>query len=92
VAGRDPARADRVVDLHDPDTLRSATADLDVVVNASGIEDPEAVAALTEFGSAVVDITATTAYIAALEPSMAKTRSSVASGRCSPTSTRSTAS
>jgi NAD(P)-dependent dehydrogenase (short-subunit alcohol dehydrogenase family) len=67
VAGRDPARADRVVDLHDPDTLRSATADVDVVVNASGIEDPDAVAALTEFGSAVVDITATTAYVAALE-------------------------
>jgi uncharacterized protein YbjT (DUF2867 family) len=58
-AGPDPARADRFVDLHDPATLRTATADVDVVINASGMEDPDAVAALTELGSAVVDITAT---------------------------------
>jgi NAD dependent epimerase/dehydratase family enzyme len=42
VAGRDPARADQVVDLHDPGaaTYRTALASVDVVVNAAGIENP----------------------------------------------------
>jgi hypothetical protein len=69
-AGRDPARADRVVDLHDlhdRDSLGTATADVDVIVNASGIEDAGAVAALTGLGLAVVDVTATATYVAALE-------------------------
>ncbi|HEY8527308.1 MAG TPA: hypothetical protein VIL48_20230 [Acidimicrobiales bacterium] len=66
-AGRDPARADRVVDLRDLDGLRAAAADVDVVVNASGVEEPGAVAALTEGGVGVVDVTATATYVAALE-------------------------
>lgn len=66
-AGRDRVRADRVVDLRDPDALRTAVADVDVVVNASGVEEPEVVAALTELGVAVVDITAAADYLAALE-------------------------
>jgi hypothetical protein len=56
VAGRDPARADRVVDLHDPDTLGSATRRRRRRGQRLGNRDPDAVAALTEFGSAVVDI------------------------------------
>jgi len=38
-AGRDPARADRVVTLADASTLRAALSGVDVVVNAAGVED-----------------------------------------------------
>jgi hypothetical protein len=69
VAGRDPARADRVVDLHQPGaaTYQAALAGVDVVVNAAGVEDPALAALATEGGAAFVDITATTAYVARLE-------------------------
>jgi hypothetical protein len=68
-AGRDPARADRVIDLSEPGhrSLLPALHDIDVVVNAAGVEDPTLVAAITGRGVAFVDITATTAYVAALE-------------------------
>lgn len=66
-AGRNPERADRVVDLGDPHSVRTAGADVDVVVNASGVEDADVVGALTEAGVAVVDVTATTGFVAALE-------------------------
>lgn len=68
-AGRDAARADRVIDLRQASagTLRAALADVDVVVNAAGLEDPSLVAWLAGHGVAVVDITATTGYVAALE-------------------------
>jgi hypothetical protein len=69
VAGRDPARADQVVDLRQPGaaTYRTAVASVDVVVNAAGIEDPALAAIAAEHGAAFVDITATSAYVAALE-------------------------
>jgi len=69
VAGRDPARADRVVDLREPGltSYRAALASVDVVVNAAGVENPALAAIATERGAAFVDITATTAYVAALE-------------------------
>jgi saccharopine dehydrogenase-like NADP-dependent oxidoreductase len=69
VAGRDPARADRVIDLRAADTgsLTAALSDVDVVVNAAGTEDPALVELVTRHGAAFVDITATTRYIAALE-------------------------
>jgi uncharacterized protein YbjT (DUF2867 family) len=40
-AGRDPSRADRVVDLHQAGggSLQAALSDVDVVVNAAGVED-----------------------------------------------------
>ena len=68
-AGRDPARADRVIDLSRPDAAGFAAAlgDVDVVVNASGIEDPALVLAAADRGVAFVDITATTSYVAAIE-------------------------
>lgn len=68
-AGRDPARADRTLDLSSgpgPAYL-DALADIDVVVNASGTEDIALALAATERGVAFVDITATTDYAAALE-------------------------
>ena len=66
-AGRDPARADRVVNLADPGTLRTAVADVDVVVNAAGAEDPAVAELITDHGAALVDITASSGYVAALE-------------------------
>lgn len=68
-AGRDPTRADRVVELgqRDADSLNAALADVDVVINASGIEDPALVALVADQGRAWVDITASTGYVAKLE-------------------------
>ena len=67
-AGRDAARADRMVNLTRPyDSLPAALSDVDVVVNAAGIEDPSLVALITGHGVAFVDITATTSYVAAVE-------------------------
>jgi saccharopine dehydrogenase-like NADP-dependent oxidoreductase len=68
-AGRDPFRADRVIDLHQASegSLQAALADVDIVVNASGTEDPALVALITQHGAAMVDITATTGYVTALE-------------------------
>jgi saccharopine dehydrogenase-like NADP-dependent oxidoreductase len=69
VAGRDPARADQVIDLRSPDraAFTAALAGVDVVVNAAGIEDPALVLAAADRGVAFVDITATTSYVAAVE-------------------------
>ena len=67
-AGRDRARADRVVDLRDgPDALAAVLGGVDVVVNAAGIEDPHLVRTATGAGVAFVDITASGGYMAALE-------------------------
>ena len=66
-ARRDPARADRVVNLADAGTVRAALSDVDVVVNAAGVEDPAVAALITGYGAALVDITASTGYVAALE-------------------------
>jgi hypothetical protein len=69
VAGRDHTRADRVVDLRSADTrpLVAAVSEVDVVVNAAGIESPALAGLVTRHGAAFVDITATTGYIGALE-------------------------
>jgi saccharopine dehydrogenase-like NADP-dependent oxidoreductase len=68
-AGRDPGRADVPVDLTDPGlrAYRAAVTGTDVVVNASGTEDVRLAEVATEQGAAFVDITATAAYVAALE-------------------------
>ena len=65
--GRDPARADRVIDIADASTLRAALSDIDVVVNAAGAEDPDLATLITDHGAALVDITASSGYVAALE-------------------------
>ncbi|MFS1301065.1 NAD-dependent epimerase/dehydratase family protein [Streptosporangium longisporum] len=66
-AGRDAARADVRVDLTVPASVRAALTGIDVVVNAAGAEDPALAALVTEHGAAFVDVTATTAYVTALE-------------------------
>ncbi|WP_354637373.1 saccharopine dehydrogenase NADP-binding domain-containing protein [Kitasatospora camelliae] len=71
-AGRDPARADRVLDLRavragDDGAYRAALAEVDLVLNASGAEDPALVAMAADTGAAFVDITAGTSYVATLE-------------------------
>lgn len=67
-AGRDAARADTTVDLGDPmlTDYRAALTGVDVVVNASGAENPELAAVACAQGCAFVDITATASYIDAL--------------------------
>lgn len=66
-AGRDPRRAELVVDAADPDSYRAALDGVDVVVNAAGIEDPALVRIATDQGVGFVDITASTRYVAAVE-------------------------
>jgi hypothetical protein len=66
-AGRDPARADRVVDLRDRSSYGRALRGVEVVVNASGLEDTELAVVAAAQGAAYVDITASSAYVAALE-------------------------
>jgi saccharopine dehydrogenase-like NADP-dependent oxidoreductase len=68
-ADRDPARADRVVDLRAPDRspFVAALDGIDVVVNAAGVEDPGLVATAADRGVAVADITATMPYVTAIE-------------------------
>lgn len=68
-AGRDPARADRVVDLRAPglEAYKEALAGVDAVVNAAGAEDPHVVRETAAAGIPFVDVTATTGYVAALE-------------------------
>ncbi len=68
-AGRDPRRADRVLDLRrlGPAEVRTALSDVDVVVNATGQEDPAVARAFLDHGVGFVDITATIGYITALE-------------------------
>lgn len=63
--GRDPARADRVIDP--AESLDAAVDGIDVVVNCAGIEDPALAADIAGRGIPFVDITATSSYAAALE-------------------------
>lgn len=65
-AGRDPSRADRVVDLTSRSSYQSALGDIDVVINAAGLEDPQLADLATEAGATFVEVSATTKYIAAL--------------------------
>ncbi|SEL36283.1 NAD-dependent epimerase/dehydratase family protein [Rhodococcus maanshanensis] len=66
-AGRDPARADRVVDLTDPRSLGSGLDGVSAVVNCSGSEEPAVAAAVAGNGIPFVDITATSGYAKQLE-------------------------
>ncbi|MGW5878144.1 saccharopine dehydrogenase [Nocardiopsis terrae] len=69
VAGRDPRRADRTVDLAEPGLAGylSALRGADAVVNASGAEDPALVRSATDRGAAFVDATATSGYVTEVE-------------------------
>lgn len=68
-AGRDATRADRIVDLNETGltSYLAALRGMDVVVNASGAENLRLAELAAERGLAFVDVTATTAYVAALE-------------------------
>ncbi|MEV0250721.1 hypothetical protein AB0H76_29285 [Nocardia sp. NPDC050712] len=68
VAGRDRERADRVVDLGEAElaSYRDALAGIEVVVNASGAEDPRLAALAGAVGAAFVDVTASAEYVARL--------------------------
>lgn len=66
-AGRDPARADVVVDLKEPGAYSTVVRDFDVVVNASGFEDVRLADEAVRGGAAFVDITATSSYCEELE-------------------------
>ncbi|WP_436771555.1 hypothetical protein [Yinghuangia sp. YIM S09857] len=66
-AGRNPARADRVVDLRQGGLAPAALKGIDVVVNAAGVERPHLVTQATDAGAAFVDMTASTAYVHAVE-------------------------
>ena len=64
-AGRDPARAERGIDLTEPElnSYRAALTQVDTVVNASGAEDPRLAEVAGHRGCAFVDITATIDYM-----------------------------
>ncbi len=66
-AGRDPARADRVVDLRESASLAAALDGVSTVVNCAGSEDPAVAATVAERGIPFVDVTATSGYARALE-------------------------
>lgn len=65
--GRNPYRADLVLDVTDHEAYRQALDNDDVVVNASGLEDSALAEIATSAGAAFVDITATREYVEALE-------------------------
>jgi hypothetical protein len=64
-AGRNTGRADAVIDLDDPAlaAYRATLSDIDVVVNASGAENPRLAAFAGESGCAFIDISATAGYL-----------------------------
>ncbi|RVW06800.1 NAD-dependent epimerase/dehydratase family protein [Rhodococcus spongiicola] len=66
-AGRDRARADRVIDLSDPSSLSTGLDGVSVVVNCSGIEDPTVAAAAAVRGIAFTDIASNYDYFQQLE-------------------------
>ncbi|MGY0498935.1 NAD-dependent epimerase/dehydratase family protein [Nocardia sp. FBN12] len=66
-AGRDPARADQVVDLRDSAGVDVAMAGATIVVNCAGAEDIRLARACAARGIPFVDISATSDYVQALE-------------------------
>ncbi|RDI48904.1 NAD-dependent epimerase/dehydratase family protein [Nocardia mexicana] len=66
-AGRDPARADRVVDLGVPGGLETALSGISVVVNCAGVEDVRVVEECARRGVTFIEISATSEYVRALE-------------------------
>ncbi|WP_280435940.1 NAD-dependent epimerase/dehydratase family protein [Nocardia carnea] len=67
VAGRDPARADRVLDLAAMDSFVTALAGMSIVVNCAGVEDVRLVEECTRRGVVFVEISATSDYVQVLE-------------------------
>ncbi|WP_336083819.1 NAD-dependent epimerase/dehydratase family protein [Nocardia sp. SSK8] len=66
-AGRDPVRADRVVDLASASSLGAALSDVSIVVNCAGVEDIRLVEECVRRDIVFVDISATSGYVQDLE-------------------------
>lgn len=66
-AGRDRTRADVPLDMTDRAALRTAVTEVDAVVNGTGLEDPELIAAIADTGTPVIEVSADTGYLADLE-------------------------
>lgn len=66
-AGRDAARADRVVDLTTMDSFRSALSGVSMVVNCAGVEDVRLAEECARHGITFVEISATSDYLRTLE-------------------------
>ncbi|WP_416563007.1 NAD-dependent epimerase/dehydratase family protein [Nocardia testacea] len=66
-AGRDAARADRVVDVTAMDSFTTALAGVSTVVNCAGTEDVRLAQECTRRGVVFVEISATSDYVRALE-------------------------
>lgn len=66
-AGRDAARADRVVDVTVPDSVDTALAGISIVVNCAGVEDIRLAEECARRGIVFVEISATSPYVRALE-------------------------
>lgn len=66
-AGRDRSRADIPLDMTDRTALAAAVAEVDAVVNGTGLEDPTLIAAIAATGTPVVEVSADTGYLAELE-------------------------
>ncbi|WP_410873312.1 saccharopine dehydrogenase NADP-binding domain-containing protein [Nocardia sp. A7] len=67
VAGRDPARAERVVDIGDSASVDAALTGITLVVNCVGAEDIRLARSCAERGITFVDISATSDYVRSLE-------------------------
>ncbi|CAM4504188.1 NAD-dependent epimerase/dehydratase family protein [Nocardia ninae] len=66
-AGRDPARADVVLDLSAPDSFGAALNDVAAVVNCAGSEDIRLAETCAGRGIPFLDISATSEYVQSLE-------------------------
>ncbi|MEV6392116.1 NAD-dependent epimerase/dehydratase family protein [Nocardia xishanensis] len=66
-AGRDAARADRVVDLATMDSIGTALSGVSMVVNCAGVEDIRLAKECAHRGLPFVEISATSDYVQALE-------------------------
>ncbi|MFF2083713.1 NAD-dependent epimerase/dehydratase family protein [Nocardia sp. NPDC058176] len=66
-AGRDAARADRVVDVTAPDGFDAALSGVTMVVNCAGVEDIRVAEECARRGIVFVEISATSGYVRALE-------------------------
>ncbi|MCQ4119974.1 NAD-dependent epimerase/dehydratase family protein [Rhodococcus tibetensis] len=66
-AGRDPAQADRVLDLTATDSFRTALAGVSTVVNCAGAENIRLAEECTHRGIVFIEISATSDYVRALE-------------------------
>lgn len=66
-AGRDPARADRIVDVTTTDGFAAALTGVTTVVNCAGVEDIRVTEECARRGIAFVEISATSGYVRALQ-------------------------